>query len=93
VALGAIQVPGDGQPLVLMADRQPTGGYPKIGTVIRADLPLLAQRRPGQTVRFAPVDPEEAVAALRRAHPDEASLRARSRVVRRLPGLGPHPGA
>jgi biotin-dependent carboxylase-like uncharacterized protein len=69
IALGAIQVPGDGQPIVLMADRQPTGGYPKIGTVIRADLPRLAQTRPGQTLRFAAVTVEEAVAALRAAVP------------------------
>jgi 5-oxoprolinase (ATP-hydrolysing) subunit C len=67
IAMGAIQVPGDGQPIVLMADRQPTGGYPKIGTVIRADLPALAQCRPGTKVHFAPVTVEEAVAALRAA--------------------------
>lgn len=65
IALGAIQVPGDGQPLILMADRQPTGGYPKIGTVIRADLPAVAQARPGTVLRFAPVMVEDAVAALR----------------------------
>ncbi len=67
IAMGAIQVPGDGQPIVLMADRQPTGGYPKIGTVIRADLPALAQSRPGTALRFTPVSVEEAVAALRTA--------------------------
>jgi biotin-dependent carboxylase-like uncharacterized protein len=65
IALGAIQVPGDGQPLILMADRQPTGGYPKIGTVIRADLPAVAQARPGSSLRFAPVGVDEAVEALR----------------------------
>jgi 5-oxoprolinase (ATP-hydrolysing) subunit C len=64
IPMGAIQVPGDGQPLVLMADRQPTGGYPKIGVVIRADLPRLAQTRPGQPVRFAAVTHAQAVAAL-----------------------------
>ena len=67
IALGAIQVPGDGQPIILMADRQPTGGYPKIGTVIRADLPALAQSRPGRVLRFRPVTVDEAVAALRAA--------------------------
>lgn len=67
IAMGAIQIPGDGQPIVLMADRQPTGGYPKIGTVIRADLPALAQTRPGARLRFAPVTADEAVAALRKA--------------------------
>lgn len=63
VAAGAIQVPGSGLPFALMADRQPTGGYPKIATVIGADLGRLAQRRPGETVRFAAVSHAEAVAA------------------------------
>lgn len=67
IAHGAIQVPGNGQPIVLMADRQPTGGYPKIGTVIRADLPLLAQKRPGESIRFAALDVNGAVDALRQA--------------------------
>ena len=49
---GAIQVPGDGCPIVLCADRAPTGGYPKIGVVSRAALPRLVQARPGDTVRF-----------------------------------------
>lgn len=67
IAMGAIQVPGDGLPLVLMADRQPTGGYPKIGTVIRADLPALAQTRTGHRVRFAMTGVAAAVEALRAA--------------------------
>lgn len=92
IALGAIQVPGDGLPLVLMADRQPTGGYPKIGTVIRADLPRLAQTRPGQGLRLAPVTVEAAVEALRAAIPDPARLRARCRPVRHVRGLGPNAG-
>ena len=65
VALGAIQVPGDGAPLVLMADRQPTGGYPKIANVIGADIGRLAQRRPGEGFSFRAVSIEEAVAARR----------------------------
>jgi 5-oxoprolinase (ATP-hydrolysing) subunit C len=65
IAMGAIQVPGDGQAFVLMADRQPTGGYPKIGTVIRADLPRLAQMRAGQGVRFQAVTVDVGVEALR----------------------------
>jgi biotin-dependent carboxylase-like uncharacterized protein len=89
IALGAIQVPGDGLPLVLMADRQPTGGYPKIGTVIRADLPRLAQTRPGEAVRFQPVTTDEAVAALRPAVPDASALRRRLRLLRTVPGGGP----
>lgn len=64
IALGAIQIGGDGQLLVLMADHQPTGGYPKIGYVIRADIGRLAQMRPGETCRFAPCGMEEARSAL-----------------------------
>ncbi len=55
VAFGSVQVPPNGQPIVLMADRQTLGGYPKIGHVITADLPRLAQVRPGDTVRFAEI--------------------------------------
>ncbi|MBL1256006.1 biotin-dependent carboxyltransferase family protein [Methylocystis sp. Sn-Cys] len=62
-AIGAIQIPGSGAPFVLMADRQPTGGYPKIATVIGADLGRLAQLRPGETLRFTKVGWAEAVAA------------------------------
>ncbi|MBO0756785.1 MAG: biotin-dependent carboxyltransferase family protein, partial [Bradyrhizobiaceae bacterium] len=65
VAMGAIQVPGDGFPMVLMADRQPTGGYPKIATVIGVDLGRLAQRRAGAQLSFQEVCIEEAV-SLRR---------------------------
>ena len=65
IAFGAIQVPGDGQPVVLMADRQPTGGYPKIANVIGADLGKIAQLRPGTQISFAAVTIEEAVAARR----------------------------
>ncbi|MBB4040491.1 biotin-dependent carboxylase-like uncharacterized protein [Microvirga flocculans] len=63
---GHIQVPGSGQPIVLMRDRQTAGGYPKIATVISADLPRLAQMRPGSALRFKAVEREEAVAAARR---------------------------
>ena len=73
IALGAIQVPGDGQPIVLMADRQVTGGYPKIATVIGPDLGRLAQHRPGARLRFAAVTIADAVAA-RRA--ERAALQA-----------------
>lgn len=64
IALGAIQVAGDGLPMVLMADRQPTGGYPKIAHVIRADIGRLAQMRTGDSCRFAKVDWQTARAAL-----------------------------
>lgn len=52
---GDIQILGDGTPIVLMRDHQPTGGYPRIATVIGADLDRFAQLRPGREVRFAPV--------------------------------------
>jgi allophanate hydrolase len=64
VVLGDVQIPGDGQPIVLLADRQPTGGYPRIATVITADLPALAQLPVGATFRFRPVDDATAVRAL-----------------------------
>jgi biotin-dependent carboxylase-like uncharacterized protein len=60
IALGAVQVPGDGLPIVLMADHQPTGGYPKLAHVIRADIGRLAQCRPGEVVHFAAISVEEA---------------------------------
>jgi antagonist of KipI len=49
MTMGAVQVPSSGQPIVMMADAPTTGGYPKIGTVISADLPLLAQCAPGRS--------------------------------------------
>jgi biotin-dependent carboxylase-like uncharacterized protein len=60
IAPGAIQVPGAGLPIVLLADRQTVGGYPKIATVASVDLPRLGRLLPGQTVRFTPVPVEEA---------------------------------
>jgi 5-oxoprolinase (ATP-hydrolysing) subunit C len=62
---GAVQVPGDGQPIIMLADRQSTGGYPKIATVISADLPRLGQLRPGDGLRFARVTIDEAELAAR----------------------------
>jgi biotin-dependent carboxylase-like uncharacterized protein len=62
---GSIQVPGSGQPIILLADRGTTGGYPKIATVITADLPLLGRLTPGLSVRFQMVSHDQAVAALR----------------------------
>ena len=76
IVFGAIQVPGDGWPFVQMADRAPTGGYPKIGTVIAADLGRLAQLRPGASFRFEAVGTAEAVEAWRaaRAHMEAAGF-------------------
>lgn len=61
---GAVQIPGHGRPIVMMADRQTCGGYAKIGTVIGPDLRLLAQGKPGDRVRFVRVGVEQAEAAL-----------------------------
>lgn len=63
VACGSVQVPPDGQPIVLLAERQTMGGYPQIGHVISADLPLLARAWPGTRLRFCEVGRDEAVAA------------------------------
>jgi biotin-dependent carboxylase-like uncharacterized protein len=59
-AFGAVQVPHGGDPIVLMADRQTMGGYPKIAHVVSVDLPSLAQSRPGEHVRFNLVSLEQA---------------------------------
>lgn len=56
VAPGTVQLPPDGQPIVLLADAQTTGGYPRLGHVAAADLPRLAQARPGDRLRFEAVD-------------------------------------
>lgn len=74
VAPGTIQLPPDGRPIVLLADAQTHGGYPRIGHVIRADWPRLAQLRPGEAVRFAPCTPSQAHAAWRRQHAALARL-------------------
>jgi antagonist of KipI len=63
--LGSLQVPASGQPILLMADRQTTGGYPKIATVISADVPLAGQLVPGDWIEFKPCTREAAVEALR----------------------------
>jgi allophanate hydrolase subunit 2 len=62
--LGALQVPASGQPILLMADRQTTGGYPKIATVISADISIAGQLGPGDTIAFEVCTPLEAMAAL-----------------------------
>lgn len=64
VGMGAIQVPGAGEPILLMADRQTAGGYPKIGHVISADLPLAGQLAPGDFIEFSVCSRQDAVTAL-----------------------------
>ncbi len=63
--IGSLQVPASGQPILLMADRQTTGGYPKIATVITADLPIAGQLAPGDWIEFQECTRADALAALR----------------------------
>lgn len=65
LSLGAIQIPAHGMPIIMMADRQTTGGYAKIGTVIGPDLARLAQAKSGDVIRFVHVTEETAIEALR----------------------------
>lgn len=60
VAFGSIQVPAEGKPIVLLADRQTTGGYPKIAQIATVDLPLIAQTKPGDTIRYTEISREDA---------------------------------
>ncbi|HVT33498.1 MAG TPA: biotin-dependent carboxyltransferase family protein [Rhodanobacteraceae bacterium] len=60
LAFGTLQLPPDGEPIALMAEHPTVGGYPRIGQIAAVDLPHLAQRRPGETVRFAEIDLETA---------------------------------
>ncbi|WP_169008536.1 biotin-dependent carboxyltransferase family protein [Faecalispora jeddahensis] len=68
IVMGAVQVPSSGQPIILMADRQTTGGYTKIATVATADLPLLAQAQAGTKIRFQQISVEEAQLLLHGFH-------------------------
>jgi biotin-dependent carboxylase-like uncharacterized protein len=72
---GTIQVPPSGQPIIQLAEANTCGGYPKIATVIEADLWRLAQLRPGHRIRFACVDQAAAVAALRALAEEQAHIR------------------
>jgi biotin-dependent carboxylase-like uncharacterized protein len=65
VAPGTVQLPPDGQPIVLLTEAQTVGGYPRVGHVVSADLPRLAQCRPGDGLRFVPIDPAGARARWR----------------------------
>jgi KipI family sensor histidine kinase inhibitor len=89
IAAGAVQVPGDGQPIVLLPARQTVGGYPKIATVIGADLDRLGQLAAGDAIRFQQVDPataREATLAARAAlGPDAVRETSRAFILR--PGL------
>lgn len=83
---GVVQVPPDGQPIIQMRDAQPTGGYPKVGTVIEADLWRLGQAPIGSRLRFVEATYDEAVAAL-------AENRRWLQNIQRLVGLWAGSGA
>ncbi|MGI6704814.1 MAG: biotin-dependent carboxyltransferase family protein [Clostridia bacterium] len=83
IALGAIQVPGHGMPIVMLADRQTTGGYTKIATVITVDIPKLAQMKPGDEISFS-------VISLKEAH---RLLREQEALLQRLKDWPPSPAS
>jgi allophanate hydrolase len=85
VVLGDLQVPGNGRPIALMADRQPTGGYPRIATIISADIPAFCQLVPGSRLHFVQVSESEALDALRRMASDIKGLRRLARPLVRDP--------
>lgn len=87
IATGAIQVPGSGEPIVLLADHQTTGGYPKIATVISADLPRVGRMRPGDSVAFVSVDVADAEAIRRRQEAMIAKVAESLEPVRAQDGL------
>lgn len=75
IAFGAIQVPGHGRPIIMLADRQTTGGYTKIANVITADFGVLGQLKAGDKVRFARVTVQEAQSLLARQREELARLK------------------
>ena len=76
-AFGSIQVPGSGKPIVLLADRQTTGGYAKIASVISPDLPAFVQCMPGAMIHFVPVSVRKAAALYRKEEKERRRLRLR----------------
>ncbi len=82
VAFGTIQLPPDGNPIVLMADRQTIGGYPRVGEVASVDLPLLAQLKPGDTLRFERIGLDEAHNLVHQQEIALAQLQASIKAVR-----------
>jgi biotin-dependent carboxylase-like uncharacterized protein len=85
IATGCIQVPGAGTPIVLLADHQTIGGYPKIATVASADLPRLGQMMPGQKLRFAAIEVAQAE-TLRRQQEESIKRLLASLAPARPPG-------
>jgi antagonist of KipI len=84
LAFGTAQLPPDGRPIALMAEHPTVGGYPRIGQVAAVDLPRLAQRRPGETVRFAEIG--LAAAQTRYLERERALARLIAAIAERLQG-------
>lgn len=80
IVAGSVQIPSSGKPIIMMADRQTTGGYAKIATVITSDLPLLAQLRPGGNLRFQKVDLKYAVNRIK--HDDKTLKKLQYKILR-----------
>lgn len=78
IAFGSVQIPASGKPIIMMADRQTTGGYAKIATVISVDLPILAQARPGSEISFKAVKERTALKLLKKR---EKELRALNKKI------------
>ena len=76
ICYGAIQVPPDGQPIILLNDRQTIGGYPKIGSVLSLDIPKLTQRLPGTKIRFEAITINDAQRLLHLANKNYQGTRA-----------------
>jgi antagonist of KipI len=72
-----VQVPPDGNPIILLADRQTTGGYPRIAHIIAADLPAASQIMPGEQIHFqaVPLQEAEALVIKREKHMKELQTR------------------
>ena len=87
IAPGAIQVPAHGTPIIMLADRQTTGGYTKIANVISVDLPSVAQKKPGETIRFEPISVREAQQLYRER---EQRLEQLKQFVRQYPERAQH---
>lgn len=92
IALGSIQIPAQGTPIVMLADRQTTGGYAKIATVASVDIPLLVQRATKQYVQFKPVSVIEAQRLLvaERDYYRNVRANARGRLTLEMPRIEPN---
>lgn len=90
IAFGSVQIPPDGQPIIMMADHQTTGGYPKLATVATVDLPLLAQSMPGDRLQFRLISVQEAQQLLRQQHEELVQVinRMKEQAVLAVPGAG-----